>query len=323
MERSGRHDIFKIIHILQFFNVLYLGIEKQNNFELKMWFIQGQLFLSGSSPIQIYGILWYCLKFLDILSVGFPGNPNNGIPYPYSSHTTPTSSSLKIWEWYGNSMSPAYHYWGVPGITLDIRIVQKTSSLSMVPTFPFTTPFNIQNATETEGGSMSWLDPPKTHLKHWNSGSIWMFGEWYLANYHENDILLLVSSSRVVSIERLQDTRRQLRIFWRKAEKKKRCNLMSLKTTSRTAQTISGIKLSFPVVIDVFFSCESLFFRVGERLMYISYKAYLEISYVGIMCMMCIPKVKGILHMHIHWSYWNVDCCLTTHSDFLLKYNVW
>ena len=76
---------------------------------------------------------------------------------------------------------------------------------------------------------------------------------------------------------------------------------MSLKTTSQTTQTISGIKLSFPVVIDVSFSCEPLFFRGGERLiMYISYKAYLEISYVGIMCMMCIPKVKGILHMHIH-----------------------
>jgi len=63
-----------------------------------------------------------------------------------------------------------------------------------------------------------------------------------------------------------------------KLRKNIRCNLMSLRTTSQTTQTISGIKLSFPVVIDVFSPCEPLLFPVGERLMYISYKAYLEIS---------------------------------------------
>lgn len=67
-----------------------------------------------------------------------------------------------------------------------------------------------------------------------------------------------------------------------KLRKKHSMHLMSLRTTSQTTQTISGIKLSFPVGIDVFcLTCEPLFFRVGERHMYISYKPFLEIPIRG------------------------------------------
>ena len=41
-----------------------------------------------------------------IQSVAFSGTTNNGIPYPYYSHTTPIRipKALNIWEWYGNSI---------------------------------------------------------------------------------------------------------------------------------------------------------------------------------------------------------------------------
>lgn len=70
-------------------------------------------------------------------------------------------------------------------------------------------------------------------------------------------------------------------------EKINRCNLMSLKTTSRTAQTISGIKLSFPVIIDVFFSCDPLFSGLVQDL--------------------CIFPIKHILRFHTWvWCVWCV-----------------
>ena len=62
-------------------------------------------------------------------SVGFSGTPqghgNCWAPI-LGTHTTPIPESLKIWEWYGNSMGPAYHkgvpLLGVPGITIDFSV---------------------------------------------------------------------------------------------------------------------------------------------------------------------------------------------------------
>ena len=54
-------------------------------------------------------IVVYFLRFRKS-SVVFSGTPNNGTPWaPYYSHTTPIFESLKIWEWHGNSLGPAYH----------------------------------------------------------------------------------------------------------------------------------------------------------------------------------------------------------------------
>ena len=58
--------------------------------------------------------------------MGFSGTPKDmGPPKMVSgTHTIPISLGIRKWEWYGNSMGPAYHkgvpLLGVPGITIDL-----------------------------------------------------------------------------------------------------------------------------------------------------------------------------------------------------------
>ena len=55
-----------------------------------------------------------------------PGTPNNGTPLWEASHTIPISLGILDWEWYGNSMGPAYHkgvpLLGVPENQIDEKI---------------------------------------------------------------------------------------------------------------------------------------------------------------------------------------------------------
>ena len=71
--------------------------------------------MRGSHPRGI--IEWFNRFFCKFpLSVGFSGTPQgHGTPYIpiLFPNPTPIFESLKIWEWYGNSMGPAYHK-GVP-----------------------------------------------------------------------------------------------------------------------------------------------------------------------------------------------------------------
>ncbi len=85
------------------------------------------------------------------ISVGFSGIPNNGTPYPYYSHTTPTRIPKDmgiVWEAYHKGVPLL----GVLGITLDnIRIFAENSmgaiatevgvlsSISTTPNWPLKT----------------------------------------------------------------------------------------------------------------------------------------------------------------------------------------
>ena len=64
------------------------------------------------------------------LSRVIPGTPNNGTPLWEASHAIPISLGIREWEWYGNSMGPAYHKgvpcpWGSLKIPLKLEILPK------------------------------------------------------------------------------------------------------------------------------------------------------------------------------------------------------
>ena len=74
--------------------------------------------------------------------MGFSGTPKDmGPPYgkrdPYHE---PISLGIRTWEWYGNCMGPAYHkgvpLLGVPGITLELRMILKNEVGELVIVLP-------------------------------------------------------------------------------------------------------------------------------------------------------------------------------------------